>query len=256
METYLVTGGAGFIGHNLVDKLLSQNHNVRILDNFSTGKRANIERVIKNHSLVPERDYLFVSSNELRVRRGVHPVAEGHAALPANDGVFANQAVAPNANAAVRQAAKVVHMQYRAVHHQGVRANLHAVGAGMDVHAFVQVTARSQANVTGKPQAHVALYGRPALHPQHEAVEHGAQAHAQQGGRPACQGLQALFEQVAPRRGRLPRQVEPRLRQPARCGPGTRRAPPFRHACGQLSAGSKPRWRQVAKAGARPNRAT
>lgn len=73
METYLVTGGAGFIGHNIVDKLLSQNHNVRILDNFSTGKRANIERVIKNHSLIPERDYLFVSSNELRVRPDKYP---------------------------------------------------------------------------------------------------------------------------------------------------------------------------------------
>jgi len=73
LETYLVTGGAGFIGHNIVDKLLSQNHNVRILDNFSTGRKANIERVIKNHSLVPERDYLFVSSNELRVRPDKYP---------------------------------------------------------------------------------------------------------------------------------------------------------------------------------------
>jgi len=73
LETYLVTGGAGFIGHNIVDKLLSQKHNVRILDNFSTGRKANIERVIKNHSLVPERDYLFVSSNELRVRPDKYP---------------------------------------------------------------------------------------------------------------------------------------------------------------------------------------
>jgi len=73
LETYLVTGGAGFIGHNIVDKLLSQKHNVRILDNFSTGRKANIERVIKNHSLVPERDYLFVSSSELRVRPDKYP---------------------------------------------------------------------------------------------------------------------------------------------------------------------------------------
>lgn len=73
METYLVTGGAGFIGSNIVDKLLSLNHNVRILDNFSSGKKANIERVIRNHSLVPERDYLFVSSSELRIRPDKHP---------------------------------------------------------------------------------------------------------------------------------------------------------------------------------------
>ena len=38
----LVTGGAGFIGSNLVEKLLSQNNEVVVLDNFSTGKRENL----------------------------------------------------------------------------------------------------------------------------------------------------------------------------------------------------------------------
>jgi len=44
----LVTGGAGFIGSNLVDCLLEQNNKVICLDNFSTGKRENLELTLQN----------------------------------------------------------------------------------------------------------------------------------------------------------------------------------------------------------------
>lgn len=47
-KTILVTGGAGFIGAHLCETLLAQNHRVISLDNFSTGKRENIEHLKKN----------------------------------------------------------------------------------------------------------------------------------------------------------------------------------------------------------------
>ncbi|TLX71067.1 SDR family oxidoreductase [Labilibacter sediminis] len=47
-KNVLVTGGAGFIGSNLIQRLLTQNNNVVCLDNFATGKRINIEPFLSN----------------------------------------------------------------------------------------------------------------------------------------------------------------------------------------------------------------
>jgi len=42
---YLVTGGAGFIGSNIVDELVRRGHAVTVLDNLSAGQESNLERV-------------------------------------------------------------------------------------------------------------------------------------------------------------------------------------------------------------------
>lgn len=49
---YLVTGGAGFIGSNIVDELLRRAHDVTVLDDFSSGKEENIESVRKQIRLI------------------------------------------------------------------------------------------------------------------------------------------------------------------------------------------------------------
>jgi len=52
MSTYLVTGGAGFIGSNIVEKLVENKEKVRVLDNFSTGKKENLKQVAANIDLI------------------------------------------------------------------------------------------------------------------------------------------------------------------------------------------------------------
>lgn len=42
MPKYLVTGGAGFIGSHIVERLIRDGESVRVLDNFATGKRENL----------------------------------------------------------------------------------------------------------------------------------------------------------------------------------------------------------------------
>jgi nucleoside-diphosphate-sugar epimerase len=64
----LVTGGAGFIGSNLVRALLDRGDDVRVLDNFATGNRANLAGL---------EDEVEVVEGELRSYERVHNAVRG-----------------------------------------------------------------------------------------------------------------------------------------------------------------------------------
>jgi len=51
MSKFLVTGGAGFIGSHIVEALVQRKHFVRVLDNFSSGRKGNLKRVINKIEL-------------------------------------------------------------------------------------------------------------------------------------------------------------------------------------------------------------
>lgn len=68
MATMLVTGGGGFIGGHLVERLLRDGHAVRVLDNFSTGRRINVQGVL---------DQIELIEGDLRDLDAVRRAAEG-----------------------------------------------------------------------------------------------------------------------------------------------------------------------------------
>src|SRR6266511_4504823 len=64
----LVTGGGGFIGSNLVDRLLADGHEVRVLDNFSSGQRGNLAHLEGEFELI---------EGDLRSYERVHHAVRG-----------------------------------------------------------------------------------------------------------------------------------------------------------------------------------
>mgnify|MGYP001278640547 CR=1 FL=1 len=57
----LITGGAGFIGSHLCDRLLQENHNLTIIDNLSLGREKNIEHLFEN------RKFRFIKQDLLEL---------------------------------------------------------------------------------------------------------------------------------------------------------------------------------------------
>lgn len=68
MSTYLVTGGAGFIGSHVVSELVHRGEEVRVLDNFATGKRANLSAV---------HDKLIIQEKDIRDLEKIRPCFDG-----------------------------------------------------------------------------------------------------------------------------------------------------------------------------------
>ncbi len=125
----LVTGGAGFIGSHLCEKLLDRDEEVLCLDNFFTGRKENIKKLLKNprfelirqdvtHTITIEVDRIF------------------NLACPASP----------------------VHYQYNPVKtiKTNVQGALNTLGLAKRVHARILQASTSE------------IYGDPAVHPQPE----------------------------------------------------------------------------------------
>ena len=72
MSKILITGGAGFIGSNLTEHLLQQNHQVKILDNFATGKIENLLPLLEKYP-----NNLTLQVGDIRNLEDCHKAAEG-----------------------------------------------------------------------------------------------------------------------------------------------------------------------------------
>ena len=73
----LVTGGAGFIGSNLVDALLSQDNEVVVLDNFATGKEKNLEHLYDFKATKPIVDNFQLIIGDIRNIDDCHKACKG-----------------------------------------------------------------------------------------------------------------------------------------------------------------------------------
>ena len=76
-STFLVTGGAGFIGSNLCEAILDMGYNVRCLDDLSTGRKENVDM------LLDRPGYTFIKGDikDLDVKGSIMCLIRRHGAL-------------------------------------------------------------------------------------------------------------------------------------------------------------------------------
>ena len=90
---YLVTGGAGFIGSNIVGELLQRGQQVRVLDNFVTGRRENIREFADGIELIEGdlRSYHIVREAVDGMEVILHQAALPSVPRSINDPITTNQ---------------------------------------------------------------------------------------------------------------------------------------------------------------------
>lgn len=80
-KTFLVTGGAGFIGSNICEELLKRGYKVRCLDNFSNGRKENIAHLMEDENfelLIGDiREYSICDKSAVGVDYIIHQAALG-----------------------------------------------------------------------------------------------------------------------------------------------------------------------------------
>jgi UDP-N-acetylglucosamine 4-epimerase len=81
MAHYLITGGAGFIGSNLAHALVDRGEQVRILDNFATGREENIADLVEHKKIELVRGDITDGETVARAMRGIDYVLH-QAAIP------------------------------------------------------------------------------------------------------------------------------------------------------------------------------
>lgn len=90
----LITGGAGFIGSNLCEELLNRNNTVICLDNFSTGKRENLSKIINNSNFTLIEGDIRNLEDCLKASKGVdyvlHQAALGSVPRSIKDPITSN----------------------------------------------------------------------------------------------------------------------------------------------------------------------
>jgi UDP-glucose 4-epimerase len=85
----LVSGGAGFIGSHIVDRMLALGHEVAVLDNLSTGRRENVAKSARLYELdLRDRDGVFRAVSEFRPTHVSHQAAQASVVVSVRDPVL------------------------------------------------------------------------------------------------------------------------------------------------------------------------